>query len=55
MFLILLYTGIRVGELVTPKWKDVDFKNHTISLTKPYYHPTNNTVEDRLFHSPYPS
>lgn len=36
VFLILAYTGIRVGELVALKWKDVDFKNHTISITKTY-------------------
>lgn len=34
MFLILSYTGIRVGELVALKWKDVDFRNNTISITK---------------------
>lgn len=45
MFLILSYTGIRVGELVALKWKDVDFTNHTISITKTYYNPTNNTLE----------
>lgn len=45
MFLILSYTGIRVGELVALKWKDVDFVNHTISLTKTYYNPTNNTLK----------
>src|SRR5690606_11913591 len=45
MFLILSYTGIRVGELVALKWKDVDFVNHTISITKTYYNPTNNTLK----------
>lgn len=45
MFLILSYTGIRVGELVALKWKDVDFVNHTISITKTYYNPKNNTLE----------
>ncbi|WP_255259689.1 site-specific integrase [Lentibacillus sp. CBA3610] len=45
MFLILSYTGIRVGELVSLKWKDVDFVNHTISITKTYYNPNNNTLE----------
>jgi integrase len=48
VFLILAYTGIRVGELVALKWKDVDFKNHTISITKTYYNPNNNTVEYQL-------
>lgn len=48
MFLILSYTGIRVGELVALKWKDVDFKNHTISITKTYYNPNNNTLEYQL-------
>jgi len=48
VFLILAYTGIRVGELVALKWKDVDFKNHTISITKTYYNPNNNTFEYQL-------
>lgn len=48
MFLILSYTGIRVGELVALKWKDVDFKNQTISITKTYYNPTNNTLKYQL-------
>ncbi len=42
---ILAYTGMRVGELVALKWKDIDFKNHTISITKTYYNPNNNALE----------
>lgn len=48
MFLILSYTGIRVGELVALKWKDIDFVNHTISITKTYYNPNNNTLKYQL-------
>jgi integrase len=48
VFMILAYTGIRVGELVALKWKDVDFKNHTISITKTYYNPNNNALEYQL-------
>ncbi|WP_261797548.1 site-specific integrase [Bacillus testis] len=48
IFLILSYTGMRVGELVALKWKDMDFEEHTISITKTYYNPTNNTLEYQL-------
>ncbi|MDC3418603.1 site-specific integrase [Aquibacillus salsiterrae] len=48
VFLILSYTGIRVGELVALKWKDIDFLNHTISITKTYYNPNNNTKNYQL-------
>ena len=48
MFLVLSYTGMRVGELIALKWKDIDFHNHTISITKTYYNPTNNTVKYEL-------
>jgi integrase len=48
MFLILSYTGIRVGELVALKWKDIDFVNHTTSITKTYYNPNNNALEYQL-------
>ena len=48
IFTVLAYTGIRVGELVALKWKDVDFTNHTISITKTYYNPNNNTVKYQL-------
>jgi integrase len=48
VFLILAYTGIRVGELVALKWKDIDFINHTISITKTYYNPNNNAMKYQL-------
>ncbi|WP_301107117.1 site-specific integrase [Sporosarcina sp.] len=48
MFLVLSYTGIRVGELVALKWKDIDFVNQTISITKTYYNPNNNSVQFQL-------
>ncbi|MFS0820705.1 site-specific integrase [Bacillus sp. 1P02SD] len=48
MFLILSYTGIRVGELVALKWKGVDFRNNTISINKTYYNPNNNTLKYQL-------
>ncbi|MBT2644773.1 site-specific integrase [Bacillus sp. ISL-41] len=48
VYLILSYTGIRVGELVALKWKDIDFVNHTVSITKTYYNPRNNALEYQL-------
>lgn len=32
IFLVLAYTGIRVGELCALKWSDVDFVKHTIKF-----------------------
>lgn len=43
IFLILSYTGMRVGELVALKWRNIDFKKKIISITKTYYNPDNNT------------
>ncbi|WNS75956.1 tyrosine-type recombinase/integrase [Bacillus sp. DTU_2020_1000418_1_SI_GHA_SEK_038] len=34
VFMILAYTGIRVGEFSGPQVKDVDFKNYTINIPK---------------------
>jgi integrase len=48
IFLVLSYSGMRVGELVSLKWKDIDFSEHTISITKTYYNPTNNTKKYQL-------
>lgn len=48
IFMTLSYTGMRIGELCTLKWKDIDFKNKEINIYKTYYNPTNNTVEYTL-------
>lgn len=29
-----LYSGIRIGELCALQWKDVDFQNNSIKITK---------------------
>jgi integrase len=33
-FLVLLFTGIRRGELLALKWSDINFKNKTITINK---------------------
>lgn len=48
VFLTLSYTGMRVGELVSLKWNDINFKEKTIRIIKTYYNPTNNTLEYQL-------
>ena len=48
LFVTLAYTGMRGGELCALKWKDIDFEKHTISITKTYYNPTNNTRKYEL-------
>ncbi|MCV4233362.1 site-specific integrase [Virgibacillus sp. LDC1] len=48
IFLLLSYTGMRTGELCALKWKDIDFEDQTISITKTYYNPKNNVTDYRL-------
>lgn len=43
VFLTLAYTGMRVGELCALKWKDINFAEKSISITKTYWNKTNNT------------
>lgn len=47
-FLILSYTGMRIGELVCLKWNDINFKENSIRIIKTYYNEKNNTVEYSL-------
>lgn len=48
VFLVLAYSGMRIGESFALKWKDVDFKNNTISITKTIFYPTNKRGEYEL-------
>jgi len=47
-FLLLAYTGMRGGEVCALKWKDIDFEEGTVSITKTYYNPTNNVKQYTL-------
>ncbi|SCW41130.1 Site-specific recombinase XerD [Paenibacillus tianmuensis] len=51
MFVTLAYTGLRVGELCALKWKDIDFSEQTISITKTLYNKNNKSGEHAL-HTP---
>ena len=48
IFLTLAWTGLRVGELLALKWRDIDFNEQTINITKTYYNPNNNTKKFTL-------
>ena len=32
--IVLMFTGMRIGELLALTWKDVDFKKNTIRINK---------------------
>lgn len=48
MFLTLAYTGMRAGELAALKWKDIDFDEQTINISKTLYNPKCNVKEYSL-------
>jgi len=48
VFITLAYTGMRVGELLALKWKDIDFDEDTINIYKTLYNPKNNIKEYKL-------
>jgi integrase len=33
-YVFVIFTGLRIGELIALKWKDIDFENKTVSITK---------------------
>ncbi|MFX3673325.1 MAG: tyrosine-type recombinase/integrase [Paenisporosarcina sp.] len=44
----LAWTGLRAGELLALKWSDINFEKQTLSVTKTYYNPKNNTKKFEL-------
>jgi integrase len=48
IFVLLAYTGMRIGELCALKWKDIDFNKKEIRIYKTYYNPGNNTTKYTL-------
>lgn len=43
-FMLLAYTGLRVGEAMALKWSDIDFDEQTISITKTIHHKQERTL-----------
>jgi len=48
IFLTLAYTGMRIGELLALKWKDIDFGENSINIYKTLYNPKNNIIQYKL-------
>lgn len=48
IFLTLAYTGMRAGELCALKWRDIDFENQTMTISRTYYNPSNNIKKYQL-------
>ncbi|SDX30630.1 Phage integrase family protein [Paenibacillus sp. PDC88] len=48
IFLVLAYTGMRVDEIVSLQWSDIDFRKSSIRIVKTYYNPRNNTMQFEL-------
>jgi integrase len=48
IFMVLSYTGLRIGELLALKWADFDDKQGTIRITKTIYNPTNHFEKYQL-------
>lgn len=37
LFMLLFYSGARIGEILALTWKDINFENNTIDINKRYY------------------
>jgi integrase len=48
IFITLAYSGLRVGELCSLKWKDFNYQERTVSITKTYYNPKNKATDYQL-------
>ncbi len=45
IFMTLAYTGIRIGELLTLKWEDVNFENNTLHIWKTLFREQNTITQ----------
>lgn len=45
IFFTLAWTGMRIGELLALKWKDIDLDKQTISITKTLFNLTGNVTK----------
>ena len=48
IFLLMSYTGMRIGEVLALKWRDIDFDEGVISITKTLYRDSSKTVTYKL-------
>lgn len=55
MFNLLAFSGIRIGEALTLKWKDIDFKSNVLSIERTLFNPTNNKLKFELQSTKYSS
>lgn len=44
MLLTIIYTGMRPGEIMVLTWHDIDFKNHTINISKSWDYDNNKII-----------
>lgn len=51
-FVLCLYTGLRIGELIALKWSDIDFEKGVLSVTKTCYDGNVNGKHVRIIDSP---
>lgn len=49
---LCLYTGLRIGELLALKWKDIDFKRSLLSVTKTCYDYSDGHTRTRILDCP---
>ena len=45
VFVSMIYTGMRIGEVMALQWQDVDFERNTISITKSVENVKNYTYD----------
>src|SRR5690625_2286017 len=46
LFMVLFYSGARIGEILALTWNDIDFKNNLIDINKRYYRTKINTPKN---------